>query len=417
MTSTAHIRCGDDLRDLLPRAGWAGSYLPIADPVCVGAVSDDELMAYLGQRARVVALHAGVDAQEARLRLGREYMALNALDRFDLVLLWFEHDLWDQACLIRVLSLLAGRAPLQGRLFLMPADGRRPFAHLPAEELAALVPQPLGSLALEAGAEAWAAFASPDPTALDRLSRRRLPLPHLAAAMRRHLQDLPWRGDGLGLTERRLLRAVAEGAGDEASLLRALLAADPVFQVTDLILREVAQRLSALPQRLVTRQRPWRLTERGAAVLAGTARYRPPPRFQGGGDGAARSRLVVGPAGGGRACRRLTVERAAAPRHARRRETSGQIPCGCDGSRRRWCCSEGWRAGCRRRRRRPGRTARCGWWWASRPAAPPISRPASSRRSCAASSANPSWWRIAAAPVAGSRWTMCWRSRGTAIRC
>ncbi|MBU8541232.1 DUF1835 domain-containing protein [Falsiroseomonas tokyonensis] len=282
MTSTAHIRCGDDLRDLLPQAGLAGSYLPIADPVCVGAVSDDDVMAYLGQRARVIALHAGVDAQEARLRLGREYMALNALDRFDRVLLWFEHDLWDQACLIRVLSLLAGRAPLDGKLFLMPADGRRPFAHLAPAALAALVPQPLGALQLEAGAEAWAAFASPDPVALDRLTRRALPLPHLAAAMRRHLQDLPWRSDGLALTERRLLQAVAEGAEDEAAVLRVLLQADPIFQVTDLILRDVARRLSALPQRLITPHLPWRLTERGVAVLAGTARHRSTPRFQGG---------------------------------------------------------------------------------------------------------------------------------------
>lgn len=271
----------------MPQAGWAGDYLPIADPVCVGAVSDGDLMAYLGQRARVVALHAGVDAQEARLRLGREYMALNGLGKFDRVLLWFEHDLWDQAVLIRVLSLLAGRAPLDGRLFLMPADGRRAFAGMPAEELAALEPVPLGALQLEAGAEAWAAFADPDPTALDRLSRRALPLPHLAPALRRHLQDLPWRGDGLALTERLLLRAVADGAAGLPAVLAALNRADPVFQVTDLIVKEVAQRLSAGPQRLMGREAPWRLTERGRLVLAGEARHRPPPRFQGG--------VMVGP--------------------------------------------------------------------------------------------------------------------------
>ncbi len=287
MTSIAHIRCGDDLRDLLPAAGHDGAYLPIADPVCVGAVSDDELMAYLGLRARVIALHAGVAVQEARLRLGQEYMALNALAPFDRVVLWFEHDLWDQACLIRVLSLLANRAPLAGRLFLMPADGKRPFASVPAAELAALQPTPISPLQLEAGAEAWAAFTNPDPTALDRLTRRPCPLPHLAAAMRRHLQDLPWRADGLALTERLLLRAVADGAAEVAAVQRAMQVADPVFHVTDLIVQEVAQRLATGPQRLISRAAPWRLTERGAAVLAGEARHRPPPRFQAG--------VMVGP--------------------------------------------------------------------------------------------------------------------------
>lgn len=287
MTSTAHIRCGDDLQSLLKQAGLDGIYLPISDPVCFGAVSDGDLPDYLGRRARVVALHAGVDAQEARLRLGREYMALNGLAKYDRVLLWFEHDLWDQACLIRVLSLLAGRAPLDGKLFLMPADGRRPFAYLSPTELAALQPAPLTPLQLECGAEAWDAFAAEDPTALDRLTRRALPLPFLAAAMRRHLQDLPWRADGLALTERLVLRAVAAGASDMPALQAAMRSADQVFHVTDLILREVTQRLATGPQRLMTQDTPWQVTERGTAVLAGEAKHRPSPRFQGG--------VMVGP--------------------------------------------------------------------------------------------------------------------------
>ncbi|WP_203075046.1 (2Fe-2S)-binding protein [Falsiroseomonas ponticola] len=245
-------------------------------------MNDEPLMAYLGLRARVIALHAKVDLQEARLRLGREYMALNALDRFDRVLLWFEHDLWDQAALIRVLSLLAGRRGLEGRLFLMPADGRRPFMALSDAELAALVPQPLTLPQLEAGAEAWAAFADPDPEALDRLWRRATPLPHLAHAMRRHLQDLPWRADRLALTERQVLRAVADGATTLADVMRAQHAADATFPQTDLMLLDLRQRLSTGPLRLLMPGEAWALADRGRAVLAGEEKHRPPPRFQGG---------------------------------------------------------------------------------------------------------------------------------------
>jgi hypothetical protein len=43
-------------------------------------------------------------------------MALNGLARFERVLLWFEHDLWDQAALIRVLSLLVELNGLDERL-------------------------------------------------------------------------------------------------------------------------------------------------------------------------------------------------------------------------------------------------------------------------------------------------------------
>ncbi len=239
-------------------------------------------MAYLGRRARFVAARYGADLQEVRLRLGAEYAALNGLERFDRVLLWFEHDLWDQAALIRVLSLLAGRRGLDGRLHTMPADGRRAFAELTAEELAALQPAPLTLLQLETGAEAWEAFADPDPRPLDALWRRALPLPHLAAALRRHLQDLPWTTDGLSLTERLLLRAVADGADGPAAAMRALAAADPVFQVTDLIVLDHHDRLSEGPRRLLARGAPWRLSPQGEAVLRGEARHVPAPRFQGG---------------------------------------------------------------------------------------------------------------------------------------
>ena len=50
--TTAHLRCGDDLRERLPAAGWEGDYLAFADPVCQGPVGEDGLMAYLGRRAR-----------------------------------------------------------------------------------------------------------------------------------------------------------------------------------------------------------------------------------------------------------------------------------------------------------------------------------------------------------------------------
>jgi hypothetical protein len=238
-------------------------------------------MAYLGRRARFIAAHYGADAQETRLRLGAEYTALNGLGRFDRVLLWFEHDLWDQAALIRVLSLLAERRGLEGRLFLLPADGARPFVALTDAELGALEPQPLTRAQLESGALAWAAFAAEDPRGLDALWRRPTPLPHLAAALHRHLLDLPWTVDGLALTERLLLRAIADGASSGSSILGAMQRADPVFQVTDLMVRDIRSRLSEGPRRLIARD-AWALTARGEAVLRGEERHLPSPRFLGG---------------------------------------------------------------------------------------------------------------------------------------
>ncbi|MBL6453809.1 DUF1835 domain-containing protein [Belnapia sp. T6] len=283
VTPLLNLRCGDDLRSRLQSAGIAGEYLCFADPVCVGPAQDDgDLMAWLGMRARYVALHASQDPAAVRLRLGREYAALNGLHRREAVWFWFEHDLWDQAALIRILSLLAEKRLLRGKLHLMPADGERTFPELTDAELAALQPVPLSDLQIEQAAEAWAAFASPDPRGLDAFSRRELALPFLAAALRRHLRDLPWTTDGLGETERRVLRAIAEGAVEEGAVFRILRNSDRVFHVTDLIVREVIGRLRQGPNRLLMRENPLRPTPRGAAVLAGTDRFRPPPRFHAG---------------------------------------------------------------------------------------------------------------------------------------
>jgi hypothetical protein len=270
----ASVRCGDDLRGRVP-----GEYFCIADPVCQGPVDAYPLPAYVSQRAGFVAAHYAHNVGAVRARLGAEYAALRRLPEHSRILLWFEHDLWDQAALIRALSILADMPQLAGRLHLMPADGLRSFPELPQEELDALVPEPLPWSAVEAGAEAWRAFAAEDPTALDTLSRRALALPHLARALRRHLQDLPWTTDGLTLTERLLLQGIAAGAADESALYRHLRAADPVFHVTDLIVRDLLHRLSTGTRRLVTRGAPHALTPRGAAILAGEERYVPPPRF------------------------------------------------------------------------------------------------------------------------------------------
>ncbi|MFC7475850.1 DUF1835 domain-containing protein [Dankookia sp. GCM10030260] len=281
--SILHLRCGDDLRAALPRAGLAGGYLCFADPVCQGPARDDgDLLAWLGLRARFVAQHAGIDVADARQRLGREYAALQALHRYEAVHLWFEHDLWDQAALIRVLSLLAEKRLLRDRLWLMPADGVRSFPDLADAELAALLPAPLSALQVQQAAEAWAGFAAADPRPLDALARRALALPFLGAAMRRHLRDLPWTTDGLGETERRLLRAVAAGAVTEPEALAVLRATDPIFHVTDLIVRDLVRRLRSGPHRPLHAGDPLRLSARGEALLAGAARHRPFPRAHAG---------------------------------------------------------------------------------------------------------------------------------------
>ena len=148
-------------------------------------------------------------------------------------MLWFEHDLYDQAVLIRLLAGWRGRPALRdGRVFLIcvgafPGVGPRfvGLGRLTPGQLGGLwgTERPVTAAQVDLAARAWAAYTGDDPLAVHAVAEAGTPeLPFLAPALRRHLEELPWTSDGLSLTERLSLRAVAEGAGTPGEAFRRL---------------------------------------------------------------------------------------------------------------------------------------------------------------------------------------------------
>lgn len=131
-----------------------------------------------------------------------------AFARHDEIVLWFEHDLYDQAQLIQVLDILRDA----GNVSLIQAD--RYLGPMTAAQLLELWPlrRPVSGAQFHLAATAWAAFRSPDPTAIeDVLSGDTSALPHLEGALRRHLQQFPSVASGLARSERQILEVAAEG--------------------------------------------------------------------------------------------------------------------------------------------------------------------------------------------------------------
>lgn len=114
---TLHIRCGSDIRDKLRTAGFTGDFLEYADPVCQGPVPDAPDL--LERRARFLAdaygSLMGFTAAQSLKGLQEAERQLHGAHRYERVVLWFEHDSYDQLLLARCLSCFA--------------DGPRP-AHL-----------------------------------------------------------------------------------------------------------------------------------------------------------------------------------------------------------------------------------------------------------------------------------------------
>ena len=231
MASTLHIRCGSDIREGLEQAGIAGDFLEFADPVCQGATPEGDDERFHDARLDYLTGDLGYARHEADMKLRAALDGLARAGDYERIVLWFEHDIYDQAVLIRLLDWFAARSGLQSRLNLIAVDGFPGIerfvglGQLSPDQLKSLwgSERPVTPAQVELGRQAWRAFRATAPTALADLVAAGTPdLPLLAPALRRHLQELPWTTDGLSLTQRLTLRAVAEGAETPGQCFRDL---------------------------------------------------------------------------------------------------------------------------------------------------------------------------------------------------
>jgi hypothetical protein len=218
---TMHIRCGHDIQQALLAAGLHGDFNLHVNPYLQGPVTDASN--WLELRARFIV--ASIAPQE-RLDyfsvlkdcVAEEQRLATASREYERVVLWFEHDRYDQFVLLRCLAWFAehGAPPQLELASTNDFPGAKKFvglSQLPPEALCLLWQQRtrISPEQLAFGHRAWAAFRSPDPRLLAQMVRDGTPLlPDLATALHRHLQELPSRADGLGLTQRLLLRKLAE---------------------------------------------------------------------------------------------------------------------------------------------------------------------------------------------------------------
>jgi Domain of unknown function (DUF1835) len=202
-----HVTNGESAGNTLRQTALGGAVLSWQDVLHEGPVPDVPAAELRRARARFLSEcgwgseRSLLDAFERRDRLYE-----HALDASTQVVLWFEHDLYDQLQLLQVLA-----AAREGVELIQADDHLGPLA---AGELEALWPQrvPVTAEMLALPREAWAAFRAPEPTGLAALlDRDTSALPHLGSALRRLLEELPDAESGLSRTERQLLQPLLDG--------------------------------------------------------------------------------------------------------------------------------------------------------------------------------------------------------------
>jgi hypothetical protein len=237
--SLLHVTNGDCAGDKLRRF-VDGAVTITADPLHEGPAPGVDGDAWYDMRARFLSNgDERFDAIKAQLAEW-DQVILDAA-RAGEVVLWFEHDLFDQLQLTRTLDMIGGadRTAFQPNASLICIDrfpGVERFiglGQLTVDQLATLVgtEQPIRPEQYALASETWAAFRSPDPRALLQVTRR-LParprsqestsgggkpdtadegLPFLRDALLRFFAEYPSASNGLSQTAQLALETLTQG--------------------------------------------------------------------------------------------------------------------------------------------------------------------------------------------------------------
>ncbi|MFD2205540.1 DUF1835 domain-containing protein [Kiloniella antarctica] len=291
---TLHIRCGSDIKHGLDIAGFKGDFHEFSDPFCQGPLPNLEGVAFYTQRAEFIATTYGLPFQETLTRQKQAYDKLETLTAYDKVVLWFEHDSYDQLILAYLLNHIAGLSsslPIE----LICVD------HVPGVPdftgLGQLAPEmlvwlwenqraPLSKAQISLGKTVWNALRQGTATNLETIIAKGTPeIPPMVLALSRHLQELPDAETGLSLTQQITLEILYEKGTIKSGKLFSILMRErePLPFLGDLMFWSILNELVKAKKPLITYGKiapdtPWperkiSLTNTGRSVLKGDLNY------------------------------------------------------------------------------------------------------------------------------------------------
>jgi hypothetical protein len=286
-----HVTNGSSAAERIQTAGIPGNVLTWDDVLHEGPVPGKLGFAQLREvRSRFLAERGWTTEADALERLAERDAVLDGSGPRPEVVLWFEHDLYDQLQLIQILHRMAVQGPDPARLSLaceaeylgMMSIERVRSLH--ARRSAVTIEQ------VRLASDAWKAFSGPEAARIQRVLEGDVSmLPFLGPALRRHLEEFPSTRTGLSRSEQQALEVIAQGATTigEAFPKAHHQREDPIF-LGDTVFGWYLERMSRVPEPLVLHDdgstvawprddgdlRAWwrrgvRLTDAGHAVLKG----------------------------------------------------------------------------------------------------------------------------------------------------
>ena len=283
MQNILHITNGDVTVSMMQQAGIEGDILPWRDVLHEGPVPAGlSLIELSDQRAQFIAQQGWAPLQQTRESFRQRDAQLSRFSDYDAVVLWFEHDLYDQLQILQLLDWFADQNLESTPLGLVCSDNY--LGTLAAEQLLALgeLETPVTVEQLVLANRAWRAFRDPEPLAFqDLLQEDTSALPFLHGAIARMMEEYPNDGSGLSRTAMNALQIIEAGISNAGEVFNACqqlearrFMGDTVFysllnemlcSTTPLLERDSA----ALPGTPAGADLPLHTSEAGKAVLRG----------------------------------------------------------------------------------------------------------------------------------------------------
>ncbi len=213
MDTILNITNGDSAVRIMKKAGIPGRFFPWRDVLHEGPVPADLSLEKLSEiRAEFIIDQGWGDSAATRNSFIKRDRELHEYRKYSKVILWFEHDLYDQLQILQILDWFSEKPSEDTHLAIVCTE----------QYLGLAAPEQLKSLLkfeavitdkhLILAKKAWSAFRSPFPDEwLNLLNKDTSALPFLNGAILRLLEEYPSCKNGLSRTAQIALEIISKG--------------------------------------------------------------------------------------------------------------------------------------------------------------------------------------------------------------
>lgn len=277
MNKILNIVNGDAIINKLESAGIHGTFLPWQDFLHEGPVPESLSLEALSRIRATYISNKGLGSFEEINQSFKERNAtLNSFKKYQKIILWFEHDLYDQLQLIQVLQWFSKYASKSTSISYISCD--KHLHSYPPNELKELLlynREQVSHTHYIIAKKAWSAFCSPTPEAWFKLQDDDISeLPFLKNSIIRMLEEYPNTINGLSRTAHHALLIIKNDIHHPQEIFEQYQESEELRFMGDILFWDILKEL--VDKKLLNAQEEGRylqITHTGKEVLKGSLNW------------------------------------------------------------------------------------------------------------------------------------------------